>query len=218
MYAWLTLVIAHSLQIFYYLPMSYNTRELIPIPELKLPLSTSSSVPWTLQRIINRTPFTATDLIPSSTHDTSPNQFIKELSPSPNPPGMSLPPLVLYASIPTKISTRVCPYATWISTTGSNLRFNFHLRILIILCPLHGRPQERVVSHSHSLLVRWIKWRGGGGEKLCVDLDLEWNSTFNTYVVEFPFERNFIAPARQYIDSSLAMADSFADIYFVCAS
>ena len=153
MRAWLTLVIAHSLQIFY-LPMSHSKQDLIPIPELKLPSSTSSSVLWTLKRIINRTPFTATDLMPSSTHDTSLTQYIKELSPSPNPSGVLLPPLVLYALIPTNINPSSCLYATWMSTTDSNLCFNF--QDTDCNSPPLWSPTG-AVSYGHSLFVGWIK-------------------------------------------------------------
>ena len=105
--------------------MSHDKRDVIPILELKLPSSTSPSVPWSLKRIVHWTPFTATDLMPSSTHDTSLTQFVKEPSPWPYPPGMSLPSLVLYALIPTKINPSSCLYATWMSSTNSNLCFNF---------------------------------------------------------------------------------------------
>ncbi|KIK03070.1 hypothetical protein K443DRAFT_95727, partial [Laccaria amethystina LaAM-08-1] len=64
-----------------------------PIPKSrpKLASSTSSSVAWILDHIISGIPSTATNRIPSSVHDTSHTQFIKELSSPPNPPAYGCP-------------------------------------------------------------------------------------------------------------------------------
>ena len=51
--------------------------------------------------------------------------------------------------------------------------------------------------------------------ELCVDLDLEWNTTFDTYLYNFPLERNFMTAlntaAQQHTNSSPATLDSFSD-------
>ena len=126
--------------------MSHNERDPIPKSGLKLASSTSSSVPWTLDHIRNRTPFSATNLMPSA-HDTTHTQFVKEPSPSPNPAACQYHyfPVTLLCErrLPDRLSS-LRDLNTCVSTFGTPI---------IQLCRLHGhgRPQKRLVSNEWPL-------------------------------------------------------------------
>ncbi|EDR16129.1 uncharacterized protein LACBIDRAFT_301901 [Laccaria bicolor S238N-H82] len=91
--------------------MSHNEREPFPKPGLKLASSTTSFVLRILNHIRNRTPFAATDLVPSSAHGTSHTGPTLLKSHHRHQIPMPLTPLVAYALTPMKISPSACPCA-----------------------------------------------------------------------------------------------------------
>ena len=186
---WLDLVFGHcSLQFFYYLQMSHYERNSIPKSGLKLSSSTSCSVPWILNLTRNRTTFIATNLMPSSARDASRTHLHARVLKSRHchqiPRVCHFHHLLLTNSWQrrsTSAKVVLTQFAYQLPTPTYFLTFGAP----IIFRRFHGRPQERVVGHGPSLSVRWVKWKG----KLCVDLDIKWNSTFVNFLGRSVFRR-----------------------------